>query len=705
MRLARTWRHRPGNRVAPDRENTKVKLLIIALATLAISAPAFSAEGANSPDRKFTADRVWDLEYADDPQISPDGRTIVYARTSMDRMTDKMVGEIWSIDTRTGEHRPLITGQGTIASPRWSPSGDRLLYLGATDGQLQLRVLYPDSGRSFSLAFLTESPGAPRWSPDGSQIAFSMFKPSETPSFATPPKAPEGAKWNEPVRVFDELGIRFDGRGYLKEGTTQVYVVSSEGGTPRQVTRGETDYNSPEWLGNDTLLVVGNDAEDADLDPIENEIYAVELGDLSMRALTSRDGPDISPRVSPDGRRIAYRGYDDHLKSYQQTDLYVMDADGSNVRNLTADYDRSIGAIAWRGNWILAQVGNEGDIVIVEISLDGKVEVVQRGVSGTSIGRPYAQGAWSVAGHGGAIAYTAASLDRPAEVGLNQRGESRVLTALNQDLLPYLDMAAIEEIKVPSQHDGLEIEAWVALPTGFTADGSFPMILEIHGGPFAMYGPTFAAEIQRYAAEGYVTVYANPRGSTGYGEAFALEIDLNYPGNDYFDLMSVVDALVERNYVDPERLFVTGGSGGGVLSAWIVGKTGRFSAAVSVKPVINWETMALLGDIGAFVIRHWIRANPWEDREAFWRVSPLSLVGNVTTPTMMMVGEEDWRTPTWEAEQFYTALKMRGVDTALVRVPGSPHYIASRPSRLIAKTDNIMGWFRKHDPAAHDRVE
>jgi acylaminoacyl-peptidase len=274
-----------------------------------------------------------------------------------------------------------------------------------------------------------------------------------------------------------------------------------------------------------------------------------------------------------------------------------------------------------------------------------------------------------------------------------------VLTALNEDVLPHLDMAPIEEFKVNSSHDGREIEAWVALPPGFTADGSFPLILEIHGGPFAMYGPTFAAEIQRYAAEGYVTVYANPRGSTGYGEEFAQLIDLAYPGNDYHDLMSVVDALIERNYVSPERLFVTGGSGGGILTAWIVGNTDRFAAAASVKPVINWTTMALAGDIGAFVARHWMRANPWEDRELYWRLSPLSLVGNVTTPTMVMVGEEDWRTPTWESEQFYGALKLRGVDTALVRVPGAPHYIAARPSRLIAKTDNIMGWFKKYDPA------
>jgi len=678
-----------------------LKYLSFCLAFILSSASVIAAENSDSSNRKFTAERVFDLEFARDPQISPDGKTIAYARTSMDRLSDRMVGEVWSVDTDSGRQQPLITGQGSISSPRWSPSGDRLLYLGSVNDRLQLRIMYLDSGRSFSLAFLDESPSAPAWSPDGTQVAFSMFTPGEPPKFATPPKAPEGANWNEPVRIWDDVQYRFDGRGYLSEGASQVYVVSSQGGTPRKITSGPNGYDSPDWLDNDTVLVVGNPAPDAELDPVENEIHAVELADLSIRALTTRDGPDFDPNVSPDGKLIAYRGYDDKVLSYQQTDLYVMDANGENIRNLTDEYDRSIDSIAWRDGSLLAQVEVDGDIVINEITLRGKISTVQSGVGGTSIGRPYAAGSFSVAEESGAIAYTAASPDRPAEVGFNNGRGGQVLTALNEDLLAHLEMATIEEFKTPSSFDGLEIEAWVALPPGFSPDGSYPMILEIHGGPYAMYGPSFAAEIQRFAAEGYVTVYVNPRGSTGYGEEFALLIDKAYPGNDYDDLISVVDALIEKDYVNPDRLFVTGGSGGGVLTAWIVGMTNRFAAAATIKPVINWSTMALTGDIGAYVTRHWIRAYPWEDRDAFWKLSPLSLVGNVETPTMVMVGEEDWRTPTWESEQFYGALKLRGIDTVLVRVPGAPHSIASRPSRLISKTDNIMGWFRKYDPSVN----
>ena len=620
----------------------------------------------------------------------------------MDRLADRIRGDLWTVDVESGAHRPLVVGGASASGPRWSPKGDRLLYTTSVEGRPELRLLFLDSGQGMALAQFTEAPRQATWSPDGKTIAFAMFVKGETPSFATPLQAPEGATWSEPVRVFDDITFRFDGQGYLSAGDTQVFTIPAEGGTPRQVTRGGGGYDQPAWLNDGTLVVTGNPNEDRDLDPIESDIFAIDLASLEMTRLTDRDGPDNSPAPAPDGKRIAYLGYDDALKSWQQTRLYLMNADGSGSRQLAADFDRGFGDLSWRadGRALYALVEDAGDMRVVEIDLDGDVSTVAEAVGGTSIGRPYAAGAYSVSKtRRPVLAYTAASPDTPAEIAVAGSGvNDRVLTALNDDLLPHLDMARIEEIQVPSSHDGLEIEAWVALPPGFTADGSHPMILEIHGGPFAMYGPTFSAEVQRFAAEGYVTVYVNPRGSTGYGESFAQEIDLAYPGNDYDDLMTVVDHLVQKNYVDADRLFVTGGSGGGILTAWIVGKTDRFAAAASIKPVINWMTMALSADIAAFVKRHWIRADPWEDPDAFLDRSPIMLVENVTTPTLLMVGEEDWRTPTWEAEQFYTALKLRGVDTALIRVPGAPHYIAGRPSRLIAKTDNIMGWFERHDP-------
>lgn len=676
---------------------------LTAMAAIAALGPAMASAQAELSPNRFTAARVFDLEYAADPQISPDGSAIVYVRQSMDVQTDRIRGDLWLIDTASGDHRPLVSGGPSATSPRWSPDGTKLLYSTSTDNKPDLRIRYMDSGESFSLA---QFPGAPRqakWAPDGSAIAFTLFTPSKPTGLTTAPTPPKGADWNPPVRLFDDITFRADGQGYLSAGADHVYTVSASGGSIRQITQGEADFTSPEWLGNDTLLVVGNDAEDRDLDPIESEIYTVNLTSRIRSALTSRDGPDAAPVVSPDGSKIAYSGYDDEVLSWQQSRLYLMNADGSGKREIETGLDREIEGVTWAadGRSLYAQVPRDGEIEIVNIALDGKTRKLVNGVGGTSIGRPYGAGSFTVSQtRTPKFAYTAGFADRPAEVAIaSDTGTTSVLTALNADLLPFLDMAPLEEIKVKSSVDGREIEAWVALPPGFKADGSAPLILEIHGGPFAMYGPFFAAEIQRFAAEGYVTVYVNPRGSTGYGEDFAQLIDLAYPGDDYHDLMDVVTDLVARKYAAEDRLFVTGGSGGGLLTAWIVGKTDRFAAAASIKPVINWMSMALSADIGAFVKRHWIRAEPWSDPDAFLSRSPISLIGNVTTPTLMMVGEEDWRTPAWEAEQFYTALKLKGVDTALIRVPGSPHLIAGRPSRLIAKTDNIMGWFKRYDRA------
>ena len=680
----------------------KKNILLFPILKMMVAASAVMSVTVSAAEfRHFEAMDVFALEWAADPQVSPDGNRIVYVRNGYDKLADRPRGSLWVLDVENGRHRPLIT-EGSVSSPRWSPSGDRIAYQAVGDGRSEIRIRYLDDGADFALSQFIESPTQFTWSPDGRHLAFSMFVPGEKPTFASAPTPPAGADWAPSVRVFDDMTYRFDGRGWLRDGGTHVFIVGSQGGEPRQLTDGENDFSNPAWLDADTLLAVGNDVPDAEYDPIESEIYAIEIADGARKALTDRNGPDGNPSVSPDGDRIAYIGYDDEVLAYQQDDLYLMNADGSEPRNLTGDYDRPVASpvFAADGRSIYAQAQVEGQTVLVEFELDGEVREHTDDVGGTSLGRPYASGAFSVGGsRSSVIAYTRQRWDRPAEVAVIEgRDNPRVLTELNDDALGDIDLAEIEEIQVESSFDGRTIEAWVAKPPGFTADGSFPMIMEIHGGPFLAYGPSFAAEIQRFAAEGYVTVYANPRGSIGYGNDFAQEIDLAYPGNDHDDLMSVVDALVERDYVDPDRLFITGGSGGGILTAWAVGKTDRFAAAASIKPVINWSTMATAADIGVFVTRHWFRATPWEDPELYFRQSPLSLVGNVTTPTMVMVGEEDWRTPTWEAEQYYGALKLARVPTALVRVPGSSHSIAARPSHLIAKTDNIMGWFEKHDP-------
>jgi dipeptidyl aminopeptidase/acylaminoacyl peptidase len=272
---------------------------------------------------------------------------------------------------------------------------------------------------------------------------------------------------------------------------------------------------------------------------------------------------------------------------------------------------------------------------------------------------------------------------------------------LNSELLTEVSIGKLSSLPVKSSTDGRSIDAWELLPPNFDPAKKYPLILEIHGGPYASYGPTFSADYQFYAAAGYIVVYGNPRGSTSYGEEFANLIYNNYPSHDYDDLVSIVDAAIQKGGVDPDNLFVTGSSGGGVLTSWIVGKTHRFRAAVTQRPVINWTSWLLTTDMGAFGARYWFKQMPWDDQETYWKHSPLALVGNVTTPTMVLVGLNDLRTTVGEAEQYYQALQLRHVPTELYEIPGAAHVVI-RPSQLAAQSTAIVEWFgRYRSPSAH----
>ncbi|MEL6719653.1 MAG: S9 family peptidase, partial [Bacteroidota bacterium] len=299
----------------------------------------------------------------------------------------------------------------------------------------------------------------------------------------------------------------------------------------------------------------------------------------------------------------------------------------------------------------------------------------------------------------GTFAFTHSTPDHPADVAIGKQGTAiKRLTHLNDDLFAHKKLGEVEELWVKSSFDEQDIQAWICKPPNFDPNKKYPLILEIHGGPFADYGDRFSAEVQLYAAAGYVVVYANPRGSTSYGADFGNLIHHNYPNQDYDDLMSVVDGVIAKGYVDDENLFVTGGSGGGVLTSWIVGKTDRFRAAVVAKPVINWTSFVLHADNPAFFAKYWFGGFPWEEgqQEKYWKRSPLSLVGNVVTPTMLLTGEQDYRTPMSETVQYYTALKLRKIQTALVRIQNSGHGIANTPSNLMAKVMYILAWFEDY---------
>ena len=644
---------------------------------------------------------IFELEFASDPQISPDGKEVVYVRNFMDIMRDRRRSSLWIIGSDGTNHRPLTTGNGAYVSPRWSPDGTRLLYLSRADGATQVFVRWMDTGQTARISNLTESAGNPAWSPDGEFISFTMRVPSEPDLLAKMPAKPEGAKWARPVRVVEKLIYRQDGEGYLEDGYDHLFVLPAEGGTPRQVTSGSFNHdNEVSWDPRGGGLVVSANRHDNwEYDPLNSEVYAVSLSDGSITPLTDRGGPDEEPRYSPDGKHIAYLGYDDEGQSYGVRRLYVMNRDGSGTRVLSSGLDREVEDPRWdeRGRGLYFQYDDQGNTKIGYLSLDGKMETLAGDLGGISYGRPYAGGSFSVS-RNGKIAFTQSRPAYPADVAaVSRREEPRRITRLNDDLLAHKDLAEVEEIWFPSSHDQRRIQGWIARPPRFDPKRKHPLILEIHGGPFANYGDRFSMEVQLYAAAGFVVLYVNPRGSTSYGEEFGNLIHHDYPGNDYDDLMSGIDAVLESGHVDEERLFVTGGSGGGVLTSWIIGKTDRFRAAVVAKPVINWTSFVLTADAYNFFYKYWFPGPPWEHPEAYLERSPLSLVGNVTTPTMILTGEADYRTPIAESEQYYQALKLRKIDAALVRVPGASHGISRRPSNLIAKVANILAWFKRYD--------
>lgn len=646
---------------------------------------------------------VFQLEYASDPQISPDGKQVAYLRNSMDVMHDRVRSELWIVNADGSEHRALVSGGQNISQPRWSPDGKRIAYVSKEndEGGAQIFVRWMDSGQTARLTQLTEGPSDLTWSPDGRWLAFVMLVPAKPQPFIEMPAKPEGAEWADSPREVRRVVYRHDGEGYVKEGFQHVFTLPAEGGTPRQLTTGDYFRQGPLAWSADAKAIYfsAHRSDDWEYEPRESNIFRADVADGSLEQLTDRKGPDEHPVVSPDGRQIAWVGYDDKKLSHQTTRLYVMNTDGGDRREITGKFDRDVELPVWSddGSGLYFQYNDTGTTKVGFVTLAGETSALAAHLGGVTIGRPYASGSFSADGRGH-FAYTLSTPDHPADVALGTKGAKEIqrLTRLNDDLFSQRDMASTEEMWFESPVDGRRIQSWLVKPPKFDSAKKYPLILEIHGGPFANYGDRFSTEMQYYAAAGYVVLYVNPRGSTGYGQEFANLIHHKYPAQDYDDLMAAVDAAIEKGYVDADNLFVTGGSGGGILTAWIVGKTGRFRAAVSVKPVINWYSFVLTTDIYPYFSDYWFPGVPWKNVENYLRRSPISQVENVTTPTMLMTGEEDHRTPISQSEEFYQALRLRKIDTMLVRVPEASHNIVKRPSRLIMKLEYVKNWFARY---------
>ncbi|MCP4325492.1 MAG: S9 family peptidase [Alteromonadales bacterium] len=648
----------------------------------------------------FEAKDIFSLEYASDPQISPDGRKVVYIRNSNDIMTDEKNKNLWLVDVKTKQQLPLFSDNKQYSQPRWSADGEKIAFISNMSGSYQVHVHYLKQNRTALVSQLQGGISSLTWSPDGKWLAFSQLVADKPTVIAKMPKKPKGATWSKPVVIIDQAYYQKDGRGLVKPGYKHIFVLPSEGGTPRQLTQGDFHHKGQlTWTHNsDAIVFSANRIKDWEYKSLEGNLYQVALADRKLSQLTSNPGKEYSPVFSENGKKLAFLSRSNALDPYRNSKLRILDWKSKKVTNVATDFDRSISDPQWLSSSMLAiSYDDFGKRKLATITTNGKLKDLTDTVAGTSIGRPYISGSFSASTEG-YMAFTHGSSSRPADIAvINTRKKLTKLTRVNEDLFAHKVLGKVHEVNYKSSFDEEPIQAWYITPPNFDPTKKYPLILEIHGGPHLAYGPHFSAELQRFAAQGYVVFYDNHRGSSSYGERFAMLLKYKYSSKeDFSDHDSGVNAMIDLGFIDDKNLFIAGGSAGGIATAYAIGLTNRFSAAVVVKPVINWLSKVLTADSGLGQIPTQFPGMPWEHVEHYWKRSPMSLVGNVTTPTMLMTGEKDLRTPMAQTEQFYQALKLRKVDTVLVKVPGAPHGIAGRPSRMITKIEHSLAWFEKY---------
>lgn len=679
-----------------------------ALVLVWLAVPAQPRAQETPSDTLLTVEHYLDWEQVATPQISPDASRIVYTRRWVNRLEDRWESALWIMNADGSRQRFLVQG----ADARWSPDGTRIAYLAEGEPKgTQIFVRWMDAeGATSQLTHLTQTPGSIRWSPDGKSIAFAMLTPEDDAWKISMPAPPAGAHWTEAPRMVDHLHYRQDRSGFTETGFLHLFLVSADGGTPRQLTRGPWNAGArfdglTQGVGLDwtpdgkTIVFDGLMDSSADLRYRDAQLYALDVQTGALRTLTSRPGTWSNPMVSPDGRLVAFAGFDSTSQTYKAEDLYVIGIDGSGLRKIDGDLDRDVTDLTWApdGGGVYFTAGDRGTSNVLFASLRGDVSRVTDGTHMLSLS--------SVARDFTAVGLRSDPATPPDVVRFNLRRAQPVarLTAVNDDVLARMHLGRVEELWYPSS-GGARVQAWVVKPPSFDPSHRYPLILEIHGGPAGMYGVGFSYMFQNFAADGYVVLYVNPRGSTGYGTDFGNAINHAYPGVDYDDLMAGVDTVVGRGFVDRERMYVSGCSGGGVLSSWVIGHTNRFAAAAVRCPVIDWLSFVGETDVPLFTY-NWFERPFWEDPQPWLRQSSLMYVGNVTTPTVLMTGVLDLRTPMPQTEEYYSALKMRRVPAVLLRFNGEYHGTGSKPSNFMRTQLYMMSWFQRWRRAASGAVQ
>lgn len=674
--------------------------------------------------RAITENDLLKFVWVADPQISPDGSQVALVRVTADEKKDDYETAIWLARTDGSEPPRRLTSGTRDHGPRWSADGTHLAFVRSVekDGRpqpSQVFVLSMEGGEARPITDIPRGAGNPQWSPDGRTLAFSSTaRPDELNKADDSKEKPRESD----VRVITEAVYRANGMadfGYVdRDRPSHIWTVAlPDAGAPlaapTQVTSGEFSEDNFKWSPDGTrIFFVSTRVKEPYYFPNDSDLYSVLSSGGEITKVLSVDGSVGPYAFSPDARRIAFVGtlHGTPVRSYSQSDLFVAELPSGAPRNLTSSYDFDVdGGLGgdqraprggspsgpvWSqdGRTLLIKVGEQGDANIKRVdAASGKVDPL-------------------TTGHHDVMAYTADASGQKLALILSTQtvlgdvqaldvatGALSKLTSFNNELFDQLALSEPEEIWYTS-FDGKKIQGWILKPSNFGASKKYPMILEIHGGPHSAYGNTFTHEFQWMAGKGYVVLFTNPRGSSNYGQEFGNIIQFKYPGDDYKDLMAAVDEIQKKGYVDESRMGVTGGSGGGLLTNWVVTQTNRFKAAVSQRDISDWSNFWYTADFWLFNPT-WFRKAPFEDPVDFAQRSPITHVKNIQTPLMFILGDEDWRTPpSAGGEQLFRALKYLKRPTVMVRFPDENHELsrAGKPWHRIERLQHIVGWMDKY---------
>lgn len=653
----------------------------------------------------LTPESLLEWQYVADPQYAPDSGSLVWVQVTTDAENDRYDAALW-IQPRRADARPLTSSGGRNHSPRWSPDGTQLAFISDRTGSAQVFVMPMRGGEPRPVTSLDGGVREFAWSPDGSAIVASSTgvardAPAEGVAFVT-----------RSVRT------RSDGApGWRQAARVQLWLVPVFEGTTRPVrklTDLPFDASAPRFLTDGQSIVFAGPADPARPSALaDTDLYTLSLAPGARpRKLVDKAGPETQPLPSPDGRWIAFTGFDMDVSarpSYRPSDLYLLDRQSGEFVNLTVAWAAGVGdAMAADVNAPVPQASRlqwaaDSSAIYFTSAIKGRVQLVRvdlesRRVAPVTSADEGDIRAFSVS-PAGDVAAVFSRPDVPAQIvsfraGRAQRGAWRQVTDVNASLVAETDFAAYEEFEIPS-FDDTRIQGWLIRPPFFDRGRRYPMLLYIHGGPHAMYGTNFFHEFQVLAAAGYCVLIVNPRGSTGYGEAFGNSIQYEYPGDDYRDLTAAVDWASALPFIDAERLGVAGGSGGGLLTLWTISQTSRFRAASAHRSVTNWHSFVGTSDLNQYFVEHWFRAAPWLNPAAYLDRSPLSRVADIATPVQIIHSEEDYRTPLEQSLQIYTALRILGKPAELVVFPGASHGLSRNgpPRHRVERLRHILRWF------------